>query len=121
MLFGKRLRSNWRASSARCGNLQIVGFVILLHSLPCIETAIPARFVARCKDGEIFHIGVPGAVVFVAGDEDVDSVHVLGFDLGPCCVPVRPQCVDCELQLAAPRDLHPRKVRLRPLCYVQAL
>ena len=70
------------------------------------------RFLDRCEDGEIFHIGVPDSAIFVAGHEDADGFHILGFDLGTCCVPVHPQCIDCGLQLPASRDLHPRKVRL---------
>ena len=40
--------------------------------------------------------------------------------MGIGCVPVHSQCSDCGLQLPTPRDLHPRKVRMRSSCYFQA-
>jgi len=87
---------------------------------PCIETVVSARF-GRRENCKIFHIGVPCTVVVIACDEDADGIHLLGFDLGTCCVPVHLQCVDCGLQCSASRDLHARKVRPRPLCYIQTL
>lgn len=84
-----------------------------------LNRPFPLRVVSRCKNSEIFDIGVPSAAILVAGNEDADGIHVLGFDLGTCCVPVHPKRVDRGLQLPAPKDLHPRKVRLRPLFYFQ--
>ena len=83
------------------------------------QPAVSVFFVNRCKDGEIIYIGVPGAAVFDPGDEDPDGFDIVGFDLGTRCVPVHSQCFDCGLQLPAARDLQPRKVRRRSLCYFQ--
>ena len=112
--FGKSSRSRWRTSSARCGNPQTVR----RHAVPpSFLRAQSASSIDRCKGRQVIYIGVPSAAVLVPGDEDADSVHILGFDLGTRCVPVHSQCFDCGLQLPAPRDLHPRKVCLRSLCY----
>ena len=84
-----------------------------------LKSAASVRFSNRCKDRQIVCIGVPSAVIFVPGNEDADGVHILGLDMGYRCVPVHSQRFNCGLQFPAPRDLHPRKVRSRSLCYFQ--